>query len=181
MRSHCTANGDGRPPASGRGTNGPCSARTAQRRLVGVHEPHELSYATCRDLLTSGVVGRAAICTPSGPRIFPVNYSVIDDAIYFRTSPYSVLGTYAWQSKLAFEVDQFDYEYHRGWSVVAIGQGRAVEEPDELATVRTVWEPRPWASGARQLYVRLEWEELSGRQLGLGWDPRRELEVRRSL
>jgi nitroimidazol reductase NimA-like FMN-containing flavoprotein (pyridoxamine 5'-phosphate oxidase superfamily) len=146
-----------------------------------VHEPQELPYATCRGLLASGVVGRAAICTPSGPRIFTVNYSVVDEAILFRTTPYSVLGTYAWKSPLAFQVDNLNYEYQRGWSVLATGRGQAVEDAEELQHIRAVWEPRPWAAGTRQLYVRLAWDELSGRQLGLGWDPKSDLPVRRTV
>jgi len=146
-----------------------------------MHEVQDLPYATCRGLLSSGVVGRAAVTTPDGPRIFTVNYSVVDEAIYFRTTPDSVLGTYACDSPLSFQVDNFDYEYHRGWSVMATGLGEAVEEPDELTHVRAVWEPRPWAAGDRPLYIRLAWDELSGRQLGSGWDPKRELPVRRTV
>lgn len=146
-----------------------------------MHEPQDLPYSACRSLLGSGVVGRVAVTTPTGPRIITVNYSVVDEAIFFRTTPDSVLGTYAVNSPVAFQVDNFDYEYHRGWSVMAIGRGQAVEEPDEVVHIRAVWEPRPWAAGDRQLYVRLPWEELSGRQLGSGWDPMRELPVRRTV
>lgn len=146
-----------------------------------MHEPQELPYATCRGLLASGVVGRVGITPPDGPQIFTVNYSVVDEAILFRTSPHGVLGRYAAGSQLAFQVDHFDYEYHRGWSVMATGTGQAVEEPDDVTHIRAVWDPRPWAAGERQLYVRLPWEDLSGRQLGSGWDPRRELPVFRTV
>jgi uncharacterized protein len=146
-----------------------------------MHEPVELPYSTCRALLASGVVGRAAVITPHGPRIFTVNYSVVDEAIFFRTTPDSVLGQHAVNAPLTFQVDYFDYEYHRGWSVMATGQGQPVEDDRDVAHVRAVWPPRPWAAGERELYVRLAWEELSGRQLGTGWDPQRELPVRRTV
>jgi nitroimidazol reductase NimA-like FMN-containing flavoprotein (pyridoxamine 5'-phosphate oxidase superfamily) len=94
-----------------------------------MNEPRDLPYATCRALLAGGVVGRVALATPAGPRIFPVNYSAVDEAVVFRTAPYSVLGTYAWRSALAFEVDHLDYGYQRGWSVVATGHGQRVEDP----------------------------------------------------
>ena len=58
--------------------------------------------------------GRVALCTDSGPQIVPVNYSVVEDSIVFRTTPYSVLGTYAWKTRLAFEVDHIDYEQRQG-------------------------------------------------------------------
>ena len=54
-------------------------------------EPHELDQEECNRLLRSGVVGRIAIVTPTGPYIVPVNYSVVDDMVVVRTTPYSVL------------------------------------------------------------------------------------------
>jgi len=144
-------------------------------------EPAELSYDKCHELLSGGVVGRAAVCTPSGPRIVPVNYSLVDESIVFRTTPYSVLGTYAWNTQLAFEVDQVDYERHLGWSVVALGRGSLVEDSAELAAIRSFWDPRPWAAGVRLVYVRLRWDELSGRRVGNGWTHDNEMAVRRTV
>ena len=132
-------------------------------------EPTELSYDKCLELLSGGLVGRIAVCTPSGPRILPVNYSVVDDSIVFRTTPYSVLGTHAWDTRLAFEVDYIDHERRQGWSVVATGNGAMIDDPDELAAIRSHWDPQPWPRGAqRLLYVRLRWDELTGRRLGPG-------------
>lgn len=144
-------------------------------------EPEELTYDKCRELLSGGVVGRVAVCTPEGPRIMPVNYAVVDDSITFRTTRDGVLGTYALTTAMAFEVDYVDYAAQRGWSVVATGQAEAVEDPDELAQIRAVWDPRPWAGGARNVYVRLAWDELTGRRLGRGWTRDNEMPVRRTL
>ena len=66
----------------------------------------------------------------------PVNYAVVDDAIIVRTSPYSLLGTYGRDAHAGFEVDQFDYELKRGWSVVVRGRGELRRRPDELAEIR---------------------------------------------
>lgn len=128
--------------------------------------PVELAAEECLDLLRSRVVGRVALVTPGGPRIVPVNYAVHEDAIVFRTAPYSELGTYGWDTELAFEVDQLDEERHSGWSVVALGRGSLVEDPDELAGIRGRWDPHPWAGGSRHLYMRLTWRSLTGRRLG---------------
>ncbi len=146
-----------------------------------VTQTTELSYDKCRELLSGGVVGRAAVCTPTGPRILPVNYAVIDDSIVFRTTPYSVLGTYAWNTQLAFEVDQVDHEFQRGWSVVAVGRGEMVDDDADLAAIRAFRNPQPWAGGARLLYVRLRWDGLTGRQLGTGWTRDEEMPVRRTM
>jgi hypothetical protein len=144
-------------------------------------EPMELTRQECERLLRGGVVGRAAVSTPTGPHIVPVNYSVVDDAIVFRTSPYSVLGTHGRNAQIAFEVDCLDYENYSGWSVVAHGRGDAVTDPDELAQIREQWPARPWADGHRHLHLRIRWTELTGRGLGNGWTPGNETSVRRSV
>ncbi|MCW2856873.1 MAG: pyridoxamine 5-phosphate oxidase-related, FMN-binding protein [Marmoricola sp.] len=142
-------------------------------------QPHELSADECDMLLRSGIVGRIAITTPSGPHIVPVNYSVVDDTVIVRTAPYSILGTYGINAPLAFEVDQFDYEYWTGWSVMARGRGVAIADADEIQRINQVWSPHPWASGQRNLYVALRWTELTGRRLGPAIDPARDLPVHR--
>ena len=107
-----------------------------------------------------------ALCTDTGPLVWPVNYSMGEDDIVFRTSPYSVLGTMALNRRLAFEVDRIDLDREDGWSVLATGAGEMVEDPDDLALIRTFRDPHPWAGGpARLLYVRLRWDGLTGREL----------------
>lgn len=129
-------------------------------------EPYELSLEECNRLLRSGVVGRIAITTPSGPHIIPVNYSVVDDMVVFRTTPYSVIGTYGMNAPMAFEVDHVDYEYWTGWSVLARGRGEPIAEAEEVQRINQSWPPHPWASGQRNLYFALRWNELTGRRLG---------------
>ena len=143
-----------------------------------MHDIIELDRGECEALLRAGVAGRIAIATPTGPHIIPVNYSVVDDAVVVRTTPYSVLGSYGRDTTLAFEVDQFDYENQRGWSVVARGRGEFVTDIDELDQIHDVWRPQPWAGGSRTLYLRLRWTELSGRRVGAGWDALSSMQVR---
>jgi len=131
-----------------------------------VKQPIELSQVRCLELLSSAEVGRVALCTDTGPLVWPVNYSMGEDDIVFRTSPYSVLGTMALNRRLAFEVDRIDLDREDGWSVLATGAGEMVEDPDDLALIRTFRDPHPWAGGpARLLYVRLRWDGLTGREL----------------
>jgi uncharacterized protein len=134
----------------------------------------ELSYAKCRELLGGGVFGRVAVCTPEGPRILPVNYSVVGESIVVRTSESGVLATHGVGAPITFEVDHVDYADHKGWSVVATGRGERIEHPSEVAR-----NPRPWAGGDRSAYLRLPWDELTGRRLGQGWTHANELPVRR--
>lgn len=146
-----------------------------------MHDIIELDRAECEALLRAGIAGRVAIATPTGPHIIPVNYSVVDDAIIVRTTPYSVLGSYGRDTTLAFEVDEIDRENQRGWSVVARGRGDFVTDIDELDHIRDVWPPQPWVGGSRTLYLRLRWTELSGRRVGAGWDALSSMPARRSL
>ena len=129
-------------------------------------ESQELSQEDCLRLLRSGVFGRVAVMTPDGPHIVPVNYAVIDDAIVFRTTPYSVVGTYGRNTLMSFEVDHVDYEYSSGWSVVARGRGDAVTDARKLDEIAAAWRPKPWASGTRNLIFSIRWNELTGRRLG---------------
>lgn len=143
-------------------------------------EPIGLSVEECEELLGAGIVGRIAFSTPQGPQIFPVNYSVVDRAVVIRVSPYGPLGIEGRGARAAFEIDQFDHDYQHGWSVVAHGQLVAVTDADEYARIETIWQPRPWATGAnRNLCLKLPWSELTGRRLGRGWDLRGGLVSRR--
>ena len=144
-------------------------------------EARELSYSECEALLRAGVAGRVALTTPTGPQIVPLNYSVVDSAIILRTSPDSILGTHGPDAILAFEVDHFDHAYQQGWSVVARGRAGVVQDEKALKHIRSVWEPRPWASGERPLFLRIPCTELTGRQLGAGWDAMRDLPRRRTV
>jgi nitroimidazol reductase NimA-like FMN-containing flavoprotein (pyridoxamine 5'-phosphate oxidase superfamily) len=146
-----------------------------------MYESFDLTTTECEELLRAGLVGRVGVCTAHGPHIVPVNYAVVDDAIVLRTTPYSLVGQQTPGTRLALEVDQFDYEYHRGWSVLARGPGEMVVDADELEHIRETWSPVTWAAGGRTLYLRIPWTELSGRRLGQGWDPMETLPVHRSV
>lgn len=126
----------------------------------------ELTEHECRDLLASQSVGRVGLCTPHGPVVLPVTFVMDGQSVVFRTAPYGVLGRYAWHERMAFEVDHADPATHTGWSVVARGEGELVSGEEELALIRAFHNPRPWAGGSRLLYVRLRWDELTGRRVG---------------
>jgi hypothetical protein len=129
----------------------------------------DLSTQECITLLSGGVFGRVGLATSEGPEILPVNYAMFGDAIVFRTIPYGRLAEYAADREICFEVDHVDYDRHQGWSVLAIGRGKPVEDPEEVQLIREVWDPRPWATGQRILYIKLEWRQISGRRIGQEW------------
>lgn len=128
-------------------------------------ELHRLTESECRALLADSQTGRVAVVAPDGPHIIPVNYALVDESLIFRTSPFSVLATYAGNANIAFEVDHTDDVRRVGWSVVARGRAHVVYDSQQLAHIARVWEPMPWASGERNLHIRLSYTELSGRSI----------------
>ncbi len=129
-------------------------------------EVREMEAHECEQLLRSQIFGRVAMTTPEGPEIVPVNYRVVDDAVWVRTGEDSQLARWADQARLAFEIDLVDHARWRGWSVVAHGTAAVVSQAPAGETPG----PRPWASGARECWVTLPWTSISGRQLGGSWD-----------
>ena len=142
-------------------------------------EIKELPRHQSESLLRSGIAGRIALCTADGPYVVPVNYSVVDDAVVVRTTEDSFLATHGPGATVAFEVDQFDYENHRGWSVVARGRAHRIADVRELSHVMATWEPRSWADGPRCVFLKIPWEDLTGRRLGDEWSIEANLLVNR--
>lgn len=122
----------------------------------------EIDTAECRDLLETDTVGRVAFVTPRGPRIVPVNYALLQDSLEIRTTACSELATYGPDTEIAFEIDRFDNERKRGWSIVAHGLcARDGWHPTEQAPG-----PEPWAGGDKPVLLLLAWRELTGRRVG---------------
>lgn len=118
----------------------------------------------CVRLLADGEVGRVGITIAGLPVILPVNYAYVDGDVIFRTGEGSKLHAASNRAVVAFEVDEYDTSWHRGWSVLVIGRSAIVDDPAERADLerRGVM---PWASGPRDAYVRLRPEMLTGRRI----------------
>ena len=104
--------------------------------------------------------------TPDGPTILPLNYTVIDGAVLFRTAPDAVPAT-AVGAHVAFEVDHIDEALSQGWSVLIRGFARAVTDPDAVRRLTELAYSGPWAGGERDVWVRLEPAEITGRRIAV--------------
>ncbi len=131
----------------------------------------ELTVEECLALLRQRQVGRIAMTTSGGLRILPVSYSVVDEQIVFRTLPYGEIANNVVDAEVAFEVDELDESLQQGWSVMAAGRCHRIDDPDQVHQVRATANPEPWAAGQRNLYFRVEWTTLTGRQVGLPGRP----------
>jgi nitroimidazol reductase NimA-like FMN-containing flavoprotein (pyridoxamine 5'-phosphate oxidase superfamily) len=120
-----------------------------------------LTTEQCEDHLSAGGIGRIVVSTGSGPAAFPVNFVFTGGAIVFRTSD-GMTDNLA--GVVAFEVDHVDEAMSEGWSVLARGHARLIEDPAERLALAYL-DIEPWAGGARLNLVSIVPEELTGRDI----------------
>jgi uncharacterized protein len=121
-----------------------------------------LSPDDCWALLRASVVGRLAVTVGGSPDIFPVNPVVDHGTIVFRTGAGTKLAG-AKGHDVAFEVDGYDAETARAWSVVVKGRAYEIWEVEE--TLRALRLPLyPWQPGRKPRFVRIEPESVTGRR-----------------
>ena len=117
----------------------------------------------CATLLARGGIGRVAVRDGAEVDVFPVNYTVVDDVIVFRTATPTVLARLA-DGAVTFEIDEVDPGLRTGWSVVVHGTARVLTEP-ELHRIEAAAHVEPWAGGHRDLYIALTPDRISGRRI----------------
>ncbi|MFJ9566925.1 helix-turn-helix domain-containing protein [Streptomyces fuscichromogenes] len=124
----------------------------------------ELGPDECGALLGTHGIGRIAVAADSGPVVVPVNYTVVDGAIAFRTGT-GTAPSLAAGHQVAFEVDRIDDAMSAGWSVLVRGPARTVTDPDETRRLDALAYSAPWAGGDRALWVRVEPQTVTGRRI----------------
>lgn len=123
-----------------------------------------LDPATCLQLIAPGGVGRVALTGDDGPEVFPVNYAIVDGDVVFRTAsggPLSVPDG----GELGFEVDHLDEVVSRAWSVLIIGHGARIADPELARRLADNALLQPWVGGERDLFIRVRAERISGRRI----------------
>jgi nitroimidazol reductase NimA-like FMN-containing flavoprotein (pyridoxamine 5'-phosphate oxidase superfamily) len=135
-------------------------------RTVSQHSGIEiLGSDECKKLLAQDIVGRVAVVIGATPTILPVNYALDGDDIVMRTMPGSRLDV--GQGHAAFEVDSFDRSNQSGWSVLVTGHLEEVTwyQAKDMARLQKLTVV-PWATGDRNLWLRLRPGFISGRIVG---------------
>jgi hypothetical protein len=124
-----------------------------------------LAPDTCAALLRQGSVGRIAVVVNGFPVVLPVNYKLVETVghvwIAVRTRPGNVIDEGGMHA--AFEIDNIDPAAHEGWSVLVRGMLQRID-PD-AADVRTRFDPEPWMSAERDVWLFLEPFMITGRKL----------------
>jgi nitroimidazol reductase NimA-like FMN-containing flavoprotein (pyridoxamine 5'-phosphate oxidase superfamily) len=123
-----------------------------------------LTAAECHDLLSPGGVGRVAFTAADGPVVLPVNYVMAGQTVIFRTAPDTLVAGYL-DGPAGFEVDRLDEAVSRGWSVLVTGRAVRVTSEAEVRHLEQHASVRPWAGGARDVYVRIIPRKITGRRI----------------
>ncbi|MFG2788191.1 pyridoxamine 5'-phosphate oxidase family protein [Streptomyces sp. NPDC048419] len=128
----------------------------------------ELDRQECLRLLAMVPVGRIVHTRHALPAVLPVNFGLDrDGAVVLRTSASSELARAVDGVVVAFEADEVDAATQSGWSVVVTGAAGVVTDAGEherlLRTGPRSWMPSPW-----EVFVRIEPELVTGRELAGG-------------
>lgn len=128
-----------------------------------VHEITELTVDQCLRLLGTQVLGRLVYVVDGTPEIRPVNYTMHQGSVVFRTG-YGGILEQVHRRPVTFEADHADRATRTGWSVIVRGTAEEVWRTTELEIVRDSG-LRPWAPGPRDHYVRIVSRSISGRRV----------------
>lgn len=126
--------------------------------------PDELSWDECLQLLGHGGVGRVGLSIAALPVIVPVNYVLDDAGVVFRSGAGSKLDAALDNAVVCFEVGHIGPGWQSSWSVLVTGRAHEVAEREVSDQARKVLVP--WAASARDRYVAIPLDLVSGRQVG---------------
>ncbi|KAF5990765.1 pyridoxamine 5'-phosphate oxidase family protein [Streptomyces sp. WAC00263] len=125
----------------------------------------ELDRRVCLRLLAGAPVGRIVHTRHALPAVLPVDFCLdADGAVVLRTSAESELVRAIDGAVVAFEADEVDATAHSGWSVVVTGRASAVTDRTEHGRLSRSG-PRSWAAAPDGVFIRIETELVTGREL----------------
>jgi len=125
----------------------------------------DLTDAECRSLLDRSSVGRVGVTIEALPVILPVNFAMFEDTVIFRSTPGTKLSTALRKTVVAFEVDDYDPNGDRGWSVLVRGRAHEVTDPDAVAQLRGL--PLRFLSpgGTEDHFIQIAMTKVTGRRI----------------
>jgi nitroimidazol reductase NimA-like FMN-containing flavoprotein (pyridoxamine 5'-phosphate oxidase superfamily) len=125
-----------------------------------------LDAAACARLLPATDYGRLAVVRSGRPKIIVLNHLVDGGDLLFRTRHDALLAelTKGRAVHATFEVDSAFTPGRSGWSVIAAGLLTREADPKKVTAARE--RISAWAEGDRDVVLRLDVEELTGRRVG---------------
>jgi nitroimidazol reductase NimA-like FMN-containing flavoprotein (pyridoxamine 5'-phosphate oxidase superfamily) len=124
-----------------------------------------LTRAECLSLLAGRPVGRVAFVRDGRPAILPVTYRLLGEDIVFATGTGSKSVVIGHQSEVAFEVDDIDAGRRSGWSVLAVGTARQLDQHEVGRHAVTAQDLKPWVGPHAVHLMCVPTDQLSGRRL----------------
>lgn len=129
-----------------------------------LHASEALTPSQCWALASTQSIGRLGFFHEGFLNIFPVNFFVLDEHLYFRTRADGVIaGSYL--EHAGFQVDLTDRSTQSGWTVLANGPATRVEDQALLTTLWGKVSEEPWAPGLRDLFYEMTPTRIRGRRL----------------
>lgn len=125
-----------------------------------------LEAEDCWRYLRSSYIGRLALINGSVPEIFPVNFLVQDQQLFFRTAPGTKLRALLTGAVVALEADGLNPYGTEVWSVVAKGPAQPMAQ-DDLSFPDDDPDRGPWAPGLKEHLIRIAPTEITGRRFAV--------------
>jgi nitroimidazol reductase NimA-like FMN-containing flavoprotein (pyridoxamine 5'-phosphate oxidase superfamily) len=124
-----------------------------------------LDLDECMRRLRQVVVGRIVFVHDGEPVVLPVNHGVDGNDIVFRTTWGAKLQQAQHAHLVAFEVDDFDEQLRRGWSVLVTGKAEVVYDENEIDRLERLG-VHSWAKVLDPVFwVRIRPQQVSGREI----------------
>jgi uncharacterized protein len=123
-----------------------------------------LSPHDCLALAQTVPIGRIVFTDQALPAVQPVNFLLEDGCVIIRTGEGTKLAAALPHTVVAFEIDDYDVRTQSGWSVTIVGRAESVIDAAESARFARL-PLRTWAPGARDHFVRIQPEYISGRRI----------------
>ncbi|MEU6065542.1 MULTISPECIES: pyridoxamine 5'-phosphate oxidase family protein [Streptomyces] len=123
----------------------------------------ELGREECLRLPANVPLGRVVYTRRALPAVLPVNFCLDGDgAVVLRTASEPVRAIDG--AVVAFEADEVDAVAQSGWSVVVTGPAAVMTDPGEHERL-VRGGPRSWVPAPWEVFVRIEPESVTGREL----------------
>ncbi len=143
-------------------------SRGPEGALPGGRALERLPRAECVQLMASVPIGRIFYNQWAMPAVAVVNFALDgDESIVIRTEASGKLWSAIRRTVVAFETDRVDEATRSGWSVTVVGRVEEVTDAREVAELRTLG-LAPWAAGARDHFIRIRPEIVTGRRIRAG-------------
>lgn len=124
----------------------------------------EVDEEMCWRLVTRAGFGRVGFIHDGEVAVLPVNATVSQHRVVFRTAVGTSLAAAGDGSAVVFEADDTDRMAESGWSVVVRGRLWDVTERTETKS----WNERlvrPWAPSSRDVWMMIEPSSITGRRI----------------